>query len=138
MFALADMYQVDRLQSLAVTKYGKALEKNPSIEDLLDSISDVYQLTPPSVRALRDKAVVALRLHLERTRRLHQPAFFADPDSFADESGGGTDTLMGAFDDIATGFPEFLKDLLSSYICSPLLGQCHNCGTEQIQPTEAL
>ncbi|AEO59864.1 hypothetical protein MYCTH_2020741, partial [Thermothelomyces thermophilus ATCC 42464] len=52
-FALAEMYQVDGLQSLAVTKYGKALARSTNIQDLLDSIPDVYQLTPCTVRALR-------------------------------------------------------------------------------------
>jgi hypothetical protein len=138
MFALADMYQVDRLQSLAVTKYGKALEKRPNIKDLLDSSSDVYQLTPPSVRALRDKAIMGLRVQLGRTRRLRQPAFFADPEPSGDEGGGAADTLMAAYDEVATVLPELLKDLLSSYIRSPLLGYCHNCGPEQLQPTEVL
>ncbi|KAK4033062.1 hypothetical protein C8A01DRAFT_50278 [Parachaetomium inaequale] len=129
MFTLADIYQLDCLQSLAVTKYGKALEKKPSTKDLLDSISDVYQLTPPSVRALRDRAVVALRVQLEQKRRLRQPAF-ADPKPSGDKSGGPTDTLMAAYDEVATESPKFLKDLLNSYIRSPLLGQCHNCGLE--------
>lgn len=138
MFALADMYDVDRLQSLAATKYSKELEKNPNIEDLLDSVSDVYRLTPTSVRTLRDKAIVAVRVQLGRTRRLRQPNFFADPEPSRDESGGATDTLMAAWDEIATEFPEFLKDLLGSYIRTPLLGQCRNCGPEQLQPAEAL
>ncbi|KAK4134630.1 hypothetical protein BT67DRAFT_379345, partial [Trichocladium antarcticum] len=138
MFALADMYHVDRLQSLAVTKYSKAMEKTPNIGDLLDSISDVYRLTPPSVRTLRDKVIVAFRVQLGWTRRLRQTSFFPDLEPSADESGGATDTLMAAYDEVATESPEFLKDLLSSYIRSPLQGQCHNCGPEQLQPMEAL
>ncbi|KAK4148497.1 hypothetical protein C8A00DRAFT_47652 [Chaetomidium leptoderma] len=140
MFALADMYQVDHLQSLAATKYGKALEEQPNTEELLNSISDVYQLTPASVRALRDKAVVAFRVQLGRTRWFHQPSFFADPEPSAKESGGAIDTLRAAYDEVATESPEFLKDLLSSYIRNPLLGQCGNCYCRpgQLQPLEAL
>jgi len=130
MFALADIYQVDRLQSLAASKYGKALEKRSNIHDLLDSISDIYQLTPCSVRALRDMAVVALRVELGRATRLRQ--------SSGDHSAGAADSLMAVYDEIATETPEFLKDLLSSYIRAPLLGHCYSCGPEQPQPMESL
>ncbi|KAL8364645.1 hypothetical protein RB595_003769 [Gaeumannomyces hyphopodioides] len=137
MFALADMYQVDHLQSLAATKYGKALEKRSNIQDLLDSIPDVYQLTPCSVRALRNKAVTALRVELGRTKRLRQYTA-ADPTTSGDNSGGGVDSFMAAYDEVATETPEFLKDLLSSYIRTPLLGWCSNCDRKQPQPTEPL
>ncbi len=57
------MYQVHLhpLQGLAVTKYSRALGMTPKVEELLDSIPDVYQLTPASVRGLRDKAIMAFR-----------------------------------------------------------------------------
>ncbi|EJT76900.1 hypothetical protein GGTG_06814 [Gaeumannomyces tritici R3-111a-1] len=137
MFALADIYQVDRLQSLAATKYGKALEKRSNLQDLLDSIPDVCQLTPCSVRALRDKAVVALRVELGQATRLHQFTV-ASPTAFGDNTGGAADSLMAVYDEVATETPEFLKDLLSSYIRIPLLGQCYNCGPKQPQPAESL
>lgn len=69
MFALADMYQVDRLQSLTVSRYGKEVDRGAKMRDLLNSITDVYQLTPSSVRALRDKAVVALRTGVGKPTR---------------------------------------------------------------------
>ncbi|KAL8347969.1 hypothetical protein RB598_001345 [Gaeumannomyces tritici] len=137
MFALADIYQVDRLQSLAATKYGKALEKGSNIQDLFDSIPDVYQLTPYSVRALRDKAVLALRVKLGQAIRLRQFTV-ASPSTSGDNSGGAADSLMEVYDEVATETPEFLKDLLSSYIRAPLLGHCYNCNPEQPQPVEPL
>ncbi|KAK4201227.1 hypothetical protein QBC40DRAFT_339312 [Triangularia verruculosa] len=96
---------------LAVTKYGKALEKKPSIEDLLDSILD--------------------------KRQLHHPTF-TNPKPSGDESRGPTDTLIAAYEEVATESPEFLKDLLNSYINNPLLGQCRNCGPEQLRLMVAL
>ncbi|RYP85012.1 hypothetical protein DL769_001055 [Monosporascus sp. CRB-8-3] len=137
MFALAEMYQVDHLQSLAVAKYGKALEKKGNIQELLDSIPDIYELTPCSVRALRDKAVMALRMELARTTRLRQSAF-ANFGASGDQSGGAADSLIAAYDEVATESPKFLKDLLTSYIRTPSLGYCYNCGPNQPQPTEPL
>ena len=138
MFALADMYQVEGLRNLAVTKYGEELNQGPSIKDILDSIPDVYQLTPSSVRTLRDKAVLALRLQLERGKRPRQPsAGNAAPSG--NEMGGAGEAFMEAYSELATESPEFLKDLLSSYIRNPLLGHCPHCGgSGQLRPTGAL
>lgn len=138
MFALADMYQVDGLQKLAVAKYGKAMNKNPRIEDILESIPDVYQLTPSSVRLLRSVAVLALRLQLERSKRSRQPTS-GDPAPSGSETRGAAKTFMAAYNELATESPEFLKDLLYSYIRNPLLGHCLHCGgSDQLRPTEAL
>lgn len=137
MFALADMYQVDRLQSLAVTKYGKALERSSGIQDLFDSIPDVYKLTPDSVRALRDKAVLALRAKLWQAMRPRQFTV-AGSSTSGDGDGGAADSLMAVYDEVATETPEFLKDLLGSYIRAPLLGRCYNCNIDQPQPAEPL
>ncbi len=84
-FALAEMYQVNPLQDLAVTKYSKALGTIPDIERLLDSIPDVYQLTPTSVRALRDKAIIAFRTLLVRVGAPRHPGCLSDPKSSGDE-----------------------------------------------------
>ena len=135
-FALTEMYQVDTLQGLAVTKYSTALGMTPKIEELLDSIPDIYQLTPASVRGLRDKAVVAFRLFLMQTGPPRQPGCLSGPKPSGDEGEAAVDTLMAAYD-IEAESPEFAKDLLRSYIRSPLLGYCH-CKPEHLQPTEAL
>ncbi|KAL2149708.1 hypothetical protein VTH82DRAFT_8360 [Thermothelomyces myriococcoides] len=133
MFALAHMYQVDHLQALAASKYGKEWEKTKNFQHLLDSIPDVYQLTPSSVRALRDKVIVALRAWLGRTRR---PSWYGEPSE--GETPGAADALMAAYDDIAAEYPEFLKDLFNSFVRGPILAACHNCGTEPPQPAEVL
>ncbi|KAI6258967.1 hypothetical protein MCOR31_010439 [Pyricularia oryzae] len=64
MFALANIYQVDQLQNLAAAKYDKAVEETSHIQDVLDSIPDIYGLTPDSVRTLREIAVMAVRIKL--------------------------------------------------------------------------
>lgn len=139
MFALADMYQVDHLQTLAVNKYGKAVDRTSSFQDLLDSIPDVYQLTPSSVRALRDKAIIAFRAELERAPRSGDwPFETSSPDQSGQHSKGAADALIAAYDEVAAETPEFLKDLLNSYIRAPLLGQCSHCGKERPRPAEAL
>lgn len=139
MFALAEMYQVDGLRTLAVTKYGEATvgAKSPSIQELLDSIPDIYQLTPSSVRLLRDKVVVTLRAELGRATRRQQVSVSNHTEA-GDQSGGGVDTLMAVYDKIAAESPEFLKDLLSSYIRMPSLGRCSHCGSQRPQPTEPI
>ena len=133
MFALAEMYQIDPLQSLAVTKYGKELERGASMQDLLGSIPDVYQLTPSSVRPLRDRAVMAVRTGVRKpTRSLYE--------TLRDHSGdeATANTVLKNYDVMAVESPEFLKDLLSSYIRNPLLGHCSHCAGAQPQPVEPL
>ena len=133
MFALADMYQVDRLQSMAVAKYGKELERGASMQDVLDSIPDVYQLTPSTVRALRDRAIIAVRTGVRKpTQRLFETSGDQSRNEVA------ADTLLGNWDGIVAESPDFLKDLLSSYLRTPLLGRCSNCVGEQSQPVEPL
>lgn len=81
MFALADMYQIEGLMNLAATRYGEALDKHISVEEIFDSIPDVYGLTPETVRALRDRVVLALRTKLGHGFRWHKSAVcgkFAD------------------------------------------------------------
>ncbi|KAK0631332.1 hypothetical protein B0T14DRAFT_559145 [Immersiella caudata] len=58
-FALAEMYQVDSLHGLAAAKYDDEVV-GTAMPGLLDSIPDAYDLTPSSVRALRDKAIIAV------------------------------------------------------------------------------
>lgn len=112
MFALADMYDLEGLQKLAAAKYGSVMATKASLQDLLASVPDVYQLTPSFVRDLRDRVVTAVRVKLGTKLGDNEEE---------------TDSLMEAYDDIADASPEFLKDLLRSYIRVPLLGKCYNC-----------
>jgi hypothetical protein len=61
MFALADMYQVDGLKSLAVTKYSSTVAEGANIHDILGSIQAVYGLTPSSVQTLSSRGREASR-----------------------------------------------------------------------------
>jgi len=124
MLALAEMYQADSLQSLAVAKYGKEIV-GARTQYLLDSIPDVYDLTPSSVRALRGKAVIAVRTAITKPTRF-----------FGDEA--AADIILNNYDDIIAETPEFLKDLLSSYIHTHLLGHFSHCAGAQPRPVEPL
>lgn len=132
MFALANIYKVDQLQNLAAAKYDKAVEETSHIQDVLDSIPDIYGLTPDSVRTLREIAVMAVRIKLG-----HQSAA-ACARSSEGRSEAAAYSVMALLDTGATGTLEFMKDLLSSYIRAPLLGSCFNCDTENLQPAEPL
>ena len=66
-----------------------------------------------------------------------QPGCLSDPKPSGDEAEAAADTLMAAYDDVAAESPEFAKDLLSSYIRSPLLGYCY-CKPDHLQTTEAV
>ncbi len=137
MFALAHMYQVDDLESLAVAKYRNALGNQlVAIDDLLNSIPDVYELTPPSVRALRDQVILAVRTRLLSGTR--PPSGFMNGPSGSEAPAGAADTLMVAYDELATSSPDFLRDLLDSFIRSPILATCRNCAPEHLQPAEVL
>lgn len=110
MFALADIYEVDQLQSLAAAKYEKAVEEISHIQDLLDSTPDIYGLIPDSVRTLREIAVTAVRIKLG-----HQSAA-AWARSSEGRSGAAAYSVMALLDTGATGTLEFEKDSLSSYV----------------------
>ncbi|EHA58498.1 hypothetical protein MGG_16547 [Pyricularia oryzae 70-15] len=120
------------LQNLAAAKYDKAVEETSHIQDVLDSIPDIYGLTPDSVRTLREIAVMAVRIKLG-----HQSAA-ACARSSEGRSEAAAYSVMALLDTGATGTLEFMKDLLSSYIRAPLLGSCFNCNTENLQPAEPL
>lgn len=132
MFALAEMYQVDPLQSLAVAKYIKDVEMGATIEDMLQSIPDIYDLTPISARSLRDKAVIAVRTKLRGLPRYHNGVYTVSATKKV-----AADILIAKYDDIVAETPEFLKDLLSLYIHTPLLWHCTSCVSVQPKAFEA-
>ncbi|KAF4534675.1 Kelch domain-containing protein [Lasiodiplodia theobromae] len=57
MFALADKYDIGELCTLASSKYSWELMDSNSLVEFFDSIHDVYSLTPPSKRDLRDQVI---------------------------------------------------------------------------------
>ncbi|KAK2054935.1 hypothetical protein LY76DRAFT_596505 [Colletotrichum caudatum] len=106
LFALAEKYQVDDLQSLSAGRYERMLENGFGVNGFLASLRDVYLLTPSSVRRLRDSAIRFSRKHMEIIIKKRK-----------DE-----------FDVITMSLTEFAKDLLSSYTEAPVLGNCYQCG----------
>lgn len=106
-FALADKYAVDSLMHLSAAKYSNRL-KHSTILDFLQSIPDVYALTPAAVRALRNEAVQHARMNLARS--------LVDP------------SVKRAYEDVASITPDFVKELLDSYMDAPVIGKCWACG----------
>jgi len=113
-FALADKYHVDALLLLSVAHYSNRLQDADIIE-FLDSVPDVYQLTPDSIRQLRDKAVKYARFNLAKH------IVYA--------------SVKRAYDNVANTTPDFIKDLLDLYMEAPLVGKCWNCGPCQALET---
>jgi hypothetical protein len=107
-FALADKYDVKDLCVLSAEKYSSRLEKDFNVVDFLESIPDVYHLTAPQVRTLRDFVLHFARKNLETA--LHHSSH------------------SKVYDDITSEVPTFTKDLLDSYVASPILADCYNCG----------
>ncbi|KAL2009614.1 hypothetical protein VTN00DRAFT_5421 [Thermoascus crustaceus] len=66
MFALADKYDVKALQMLSSEEYSNRLESSSTALEFLESIPDVYTLTAPSVKSLRDKVTRFARINLEK------------------------------------------------------------------------
>ncbi|KAH6874682.1 BTB/POZ protein [Thelonectria olida] len=108
MFALADKYDIEELSALSGKKYCEYLTKNPDVSNFLLSIPEIYESTPTSSRGLRDHALSFSREKL--------PEFL---------TGRASKEL---FDEVAADSPEFIRELLYSFIEEPLQTQCWNCG----------
>lgn len=110
MFALADAYDIADLLLKAKAKYAERCAKAWNPLEFLSSVSDVFELTPASVKDLRQVACVAVRRYL--------PGMLEDP------------TIAESFDKTLSGNPAFTKDLLESYIKNPLFGYCQTCRSD--------
>ncbi|KAH7114703.1 hypothetical protein B0J13DRAFT_460057, partial [Dactylonectria estremocensis] len=118
MFALANKYDIEGLEALSAKKYAKELRKDSDVSNFLLSIPDVYNLTPGSSRGLRDLALEFAREKLG--------AFLTSTEA------------QDVFNDIADDNPEFIRELLSSFLRAPLMGICFNCGHGKPVPVEVL
>ncbi|KAL6406003.1 hypothetical protein AUP68_10561 [Ilyonectria robusta] len=118
MFALADKYNMEELRVLSAKKYSENLKKNPDVVNFLLSISEVYNSTPTSSRGLRDPALAFAR------ERLPESLTSSDAKEWFDKATADT--------------PEFIKDLLYSFIQYPLMGYCSDCGRANPVPVEPL
>jgi len=83
------------------------------IQGILETIPDIYDLTPESVRGLRDHMVLALRVGLEAAARDRQ-----NPEPEDDEN-LKADAVVAMFKRAGDMCPGFNKDMVSSYIRSP-------------------
>jgi hypothetical protein len=108
MFALAEIYDVEGLRLLSLEKYQCRLEGHASAQEFLESLPDVYTLTPSSVKPLREIVTRYARINLAKYTQ--------------DQS------AWEVFKEISVGVPEFVRDMLDIYIQSPLIGKCDKCG----------
>jgi len=111
MFALGDRYDIPGLRDMAVKKYSSRAAVPGMPLELLESIYDVYNGTPASVRQLRDAAGVLVRKNLPK---------------MLDEA-----AVAAAYEKVLTEVPEFTKELLGIYVKAALFGECHTCGPNQ-------
>jgi hypothetical protein len=89
-------------------KYYCRLKESFNAAEFLKSSPDVYHLTPLKLSTLRTIATCYARNHLEKA--LHDSSY------------------TEIYDNITSQVPSFTKDLLDSYIASPILADCVNCG----------
>jgi hypothetical protein len=111
MFALADLYDIPELLSVAAHKYLARCHNVWKPLELLSSIPDVYDSTPLSVPLLRNIACTAIRKKL--------------PTMLEEE------IVAGRFNETVIASPEFAKELLQSYINNPVFVHCSTCNSHQ-------
>lgn len=118
MFALADKYAIEGLETLAADKYERDLRRRSNAHEFFLSIPTIYELTPASSRGLRDKV---LRFAREKLRDFLHSA-----------------EVKEAFDSLAIEMPEFTKELLDSFLRHPVMGHCYECGRDKLVPVTPL
>jgi hypothetical protein len=110
-FLLAGRYNIPGLLSIAVKKFRARCVDFWDALELLQSMRDVYKLTPPSMIRLRETACVVIQGHL--------------PEMLDDA------VTAECFEKTVLEVPDFAKDLLSGYINRPLMGYCDTCRSNQ-------
>ncbi|KAK1752627.1 hypothetical protein QBC47DRAFT_404950 [Echria macrotheca] len=125
MFALAEMYGVGPLKDLAMKKYMSVVLKGVPIQDIIDSVPDIYGPTAEKVRGMRDTAVAATRARLaqDRFRVGNRTAIFAKSKK-TEPAEVRIAAFLENFGDTFAAYPEFVKDLLASLLRQPLLARC--------------
>jgi hypothetical protein len=111
MFLLADQYDIPGLLSIAAKKFRARCIDSWDALELLQSMRDLYKLTPPSMIRLREFACVVIRGHL--------------PEMLDDA------VTAECFEKTVLEVPEFAKDLLIGYIDRPLMDYCDTCRSNQ-------
>ncbi|KAI1828216.1 BTB/POZ protein [Xylaria intraflava] len=103
-FALADKYQIDELETLSAREYTVSLHDKVDISPFLGSIHDVFNLTPQSKRAMRIAAINFAKNYLGAAMR-------------------GSSDLQTRFNDTARDIPDFAQELLESFLMAPVPGR---------------
>lgn len=111
MFALGDRYDIPGLSEVAVNKFSSRCAASWEPLQFLESICDIYERTPSSVKQLRNAACIRMRKNL--------------PKMLDDEA------VATAYERVLTEVPEFTKDMLGIYVNAPLYGDCSTCGSNQ-------
>lgn len=107
-FALGDKYCVTDLCDASAAKYLKRIEDQFDPLEFLDSIPDVFYSPFNYDGALRELVLRFSRDNLEALRR--------------------NTNVRAKYDSVAAQAPEFVKEMLDTYLDAPLLGYCENCG----------
>ena len=111
MFALGDRYDIPGLRDVAVKKYSSRCAGSCEPLEFVESIRDVYERTPSSIRHLRNAACIRMRKNLPKML--------------------DNEAVATAYEKVLTEVPEFTKDLLGIYVTAPLYGDCITCGPNQ-------
>jgi hypothetical protein len=111
MFLLADQYDIPGLLSIAEEKFRARCVSLGNALESLHVMRDLYAVTPPSIVRLRKIACMVLRGYLPEVLN----------DAVAAE----------CYERTPLGSPEFMKDLLQSYIYGSLIGYCDMCRLNQ-------
>ena len=109
MFALGDRYDITSLREVATKKYSSSCATSLEPLEFIESIYDVYERTPTSVRQLRNTACILARKILPKM--LDQEA------------------IATLYEKVLIDVPEFTRDILRLYIKGPLYGECSTCGS---------
>ncbi|XEV01520.1 hypothetical protein FSHL1_006807 [Fusarium sambucinum] len=117
MFALAHTYDINGLEVLSAKKYSRRLSQDQDVYSLFATIPDIYNLTPSSSRGLRDEVLSFARQKL--------PILLTNS------------STKEAFDQLTDKSPEFIKELLDTFLRNPIMGTCYHCN-DKLVPVEAL
>ncbi len=111
MFALGDRYDIPGLRDVAVKKYSSRCVIFLEPVEFLESIYDVYERTPTSIKQLRNAACTQMRKNsLE----------------ILDNKIAAT-----VYEKVLVEVPEFTRNMLELYVRAPSYGECTTCCSNQ-------
>ena len=110
-FALEDRYDIPGLRDVAVKKYSSRCAVSWEPLEFIESLYDVYERTPSSIRHLRNAAYIIMRKKL--------------PKMLNDKAATAT------YKKVLIEVPEFTKDILGIYVTASLYGDYSTCSSNQ-------